>query len=131
MFAKIPLMVSLPLTLFCLFFVVWLIYGELRTKALKVYIEDNNITVSRYGGLGFKKHYKFSDFDGYQITILPSTYDQFEFLYLMINGKKKIKISEFYHTNYAEMKEYIIRKTTFAGEEDFDLLRELKEIFVT
>lgn len=130
LFAKIPLMVSLPLTLFCLFFVVWLIYGELRTKAIKVYIEDNGIAVSRYGGLGFKKHYKFSDFDGYQITTLPSTYQEFEFLYLLINGKKKIKISEFYHTNYVEMKEYIIRKTTFAGEEDFDLLRELKEIFV-
>lgn len=131
LFAKIPLLVSLPLTLFCLFFIVWLIYGELRTKALKVYIENNSITVSGYGGLGFKKDYKFSDFDGYQITILPSSHDQFEFLYLIINGKKIIKISEFYHTNYVVMKEYIIGKTAFAGEEDFDLLRELKEIFVT
>jgi hypothetical protein len=48
----------------------------------------NNIIVSQYLGLGRKKIFNLSEFDGFKISLLPSEYDTYEFLYLMMNDKK-------------------------------------------
>ena len=80
---------------------------------------------------GHEMHlYAFKEFDGYKISILPSEYQDYEYLYLMSNQKKIIKVSQFYHSNYLDLKKAIETKTRNLGEEPFSLFKELKEIFV-
>ena len=84
---------------------------EFRTKAIHIKIEGDTISVKDYLGQGAAKKYLFKEFTGYMISIKSSEYEEFEFLYLMQNQKKAIKISQFYHSNYNEMKQAIIKKT--------------------
>ena len=81
-------------------------------------------------GAGIEKKFYFNEFTGYKISILPSEYEEFEYLYLLIEERKVIKISQFYHSNYAELKQSIIRKTKNLGKEHFSFVREVKEIFM-
>lgn len=128
--SNFPLYASIPLLVLILFIIVWLVFGELRTKVVKVKIENNIINVRRFLGLGHNKSYNFSEFEGYKIAILPSEYQEYEYLYLLISGKKMIKISQFYHLNYTEIKQAIVRKTKNLGMDEFSLITEVKEIFV-
>lgn len=125
---KLSFVVYLCLALF-LFILIWIFFGELRTKALKVIIDGDQIRTRNFFGLGFSKRYYFHEMDGFKTADLPATKETYEFLYLVVNNKKVIKISEFYHRNYPQMKQYIITKVPDLGYEDFSLLREVKEIF--
>lgn len=128
--SSLPLYASIPLLLFLLFIIAWLVYGELRTKAIKVRVESNTIIANGFIGLGPDRIYDFKEFDGYKISILPSEYQEYEYLYLLRNHKKVIKVSQFYHGNYFDIKKAITTKTRNLGEEPFSLFQELKEIFV-
>ncbi len=116
--------------IFFAFFQIWLIFGEFRTKIIKVKIEGDRISWSGYCGLGKTRERLFKEFNGFRTSILPSKYNEYEYLYLMEGERKLIKISEFYHKNYAELKQYISKKSVFLGEEQFSLIREFKEIFI-
>ncbi len=124
----ISYIISIPVIIFLVFILTWLVYGELRTKAIKIEISEYEIIKSGYLGLGPKKKFMLSDFDGYQIAILSTEYTSYEYLYLMINKKKVIKISEFYHVNYDEIKKLLLKKISKSGEKQFSLIRKLKEI---
>ncbi|MBK5271830.1 MAG: hypothetical protein JJE22_12535 [Bacteroidia bacterium] len=125
---KLSFIVYLCLSLF-LFILVWVIFGELRTKVIAVAIEGNSIKVGSFFGLGFSKKYYFNQLTGFKVSVLTTKTTSYEYLYLMVNNKKVIKISEFYHSNYSEMKDYITAKVHDLGYENFNLLREVKEIF--
>jgi hypothetical protein len=110
--------------------VFWLFWGECRTKMIKVRIEGDNISVRRFGGLGIKHTYTFSEFDGFTTSRQPyGARGILEFLYLKKGNRKVIKISEAYHKNYDALKAVIQTKTNNLGYEDFSFLSELKEIF--
>lgn len=126
--SDLPLFASIPILLLFFFILIWLVYGELRTKAIKVIISSNKVIVKNFMGLGLGKDYGFKEFDGYKISILPSEYKEYEYLYLYIGQKKIIKISQFYHSNYDELKKLITSKTKNLGEEPFSIIREIKEI---
>lgn len=126
--SDLPLFASIPILLLFLFILIWLVYGELRTKAIKVKINSNNVNVKNFMGMGSGKDYGFKEFDGYRISILPSEYREYEYLYLFIGQKKVIKISQFYHSNYDELKRLLTSKTKNLGEEPFSIIREIKEI---
>ena len=126
----LPIYASIPVLAFVIFFIVWLFFGELRTKLVKVNVDTDFIMVKKFAGLGIEKKYSFKEFAGYKISILPSEYQDFEYLYVMLDGRKAIKISQFYHSNYAELKQAIIKKTKKLGIENFSFVRELREIFV-
>ena len=81
-------------------------------------------------GLGKESKFHFKQLDGYRISILPNEYQDFEYLYLIIEGRKVIKLSQFYHSNYLEIKRMLISKTKNLGILNFNLLDEFKEIFV-
>lgn len=108
---------------------VWLFFGELRTKVIKVQIERAEIIVSNYLGLGVKRIYNFSQLDGLETALLPSKYDTYEYLYLLENGKKVIKLSQFYHSNYDELKNVLTGKIRNLGQKEFSYFLEVKEIF--
>ena len=113
-----------------IFIWTWMLFGEIRTKAVKVTIENNCIVVSHYLGLGKKKEYGLAVFDGFKTSILPSEYESYEFLYLMEKNKKRVKLSQFYHKNYKELKNSLAKSVKNLGNEKFNMLSELKEIFI-
>lgn len=131
-YGKINLQNGIPMLIVFLFFVfvlIWLIWGELRTKAVKISIGMDRIHISNFLGLGTSKVIYFSEIDGFKITSLPSEYKDYEYLYIMKNKQKVIKISEFYHKNYTELKTEILSKSKNLGVEKFSYWQEFKEIF--
>lgn len=105
----------------------FLILGELRTKIILVTLNNNQIAIKNYSGLN--RNYTFKDFDGYHTSILTSKGENFEYLYLVKNGKKIIKISQAYHKNYGELKNEISKLSNNLGSIKFSYFDEIKEIF--
>ncbi len=126
----IPIAFYLILNAWLILVWIWLIYGELRTKVAAVYIGFDYFTVKGYLGLGPSKTYYFNEADGYLLAILPAKGTSYEFLYIIVKGKKVIKLSQFYHSNYSELKDTISSANVkYLGYEDFSYGREIKEIF--
>lgn len=111
------------------FTILWLFFGEIRTKAIVVNIVGDKIIYKRFFGLSSPRTKYFKDFDGYKTSILYSRSGSYEYLYLMIKGKKVIKLSEFYHNNYQDLKKKIDENLKYKGFEEYNHLRELKETF--
>lgn len=114
---------------FFLFVWLWLFFGEIRTKAISVHLNNEGIRYKKYLGVGFSQTFKWVDFEGYKTCLVPSKGRSYEYLYLIINGKKVIKVSEFYHSNYSEMKKYVAARVSYLGKEDYRYLSDIKEIF--
>jgi hypothetical protein len=114
--------------LFMFFVLLWLGMGELRTKALAVAIRPGAITVRRFYGLGPIRSYNLSDFDGFTTSLLTSKSDTYEYLYLMKGDKKVLKLSEYYHKNYDDLKAELEKEVNKLGEIPFSLVDEFKEI---
>ena len=126
-----PSLKSLPLFLLLAFTMVWLFWGECRTKMIAVDMDGNNLSIARFGGLGKKEDYLFSDFDGYTISQQPyGARGILEFLYLMKADRKTIKISEAYHKNYRELKAAIEPRLKDLGYQKFNFIDEFREIFI-
>lgn len=112
-FESISEFIDSPILFFikCLFFFfIWfaLFWGELRTKIISVDIENHEIFVKRYCGLGITQVYRVEQIDGFKTSILSSRGKRYECLYLMITDKKIAEVSEFYHSNYKDLKKQII-----------------------
>ncbi|MEO8150150.1 MAG: hypothetical protein ABI723_21125 [Bacteroidia bacterium] len=105
-----------------------LVFGELRTKAISINIYEDIISSKSFLGFGKKRQFDFKYFDGYKTSILIGS-GFYEYLYLMHKDKKVIKISQFYHRNYSELKQIIATKTKNLGDEPFSLLDEFLEVF--
>lgn len=115
--------------IFLIFVWIWLVFGELRTRAIVVVIEKKTITSSSFLGLGAKKQFDFNEFDDFITIMLSSESGDYEYLHLIKNGKKIISLSEFYHNNYLELKRAISAKVKFNGDKPASLLSEIKNIF--
>jgi hypothetical protein len=127
----IPVAIYIILNVFCVFSWIWLVFGELRTKVIRVEIGYDSIAVKGYFGLGAPKTYYFNEIEGYKISILPASGAVYEYLYIIAGDKKVVKLSQFYHKNYVELKEAIAAvPIKYLGFENFSYGRELKEIFV-
>lgn len=114
------------LTLFSFFY---LLFGEIRTKNIIVELENGEIKVKRFYGLKIES-YKFSKIEGWKYSNLTSRGGAYEYLYLYdFNNKKIIKISEFYHSNYGELKAFVKANFNNLGYERFSFIDEFKEIF--
>jgi hypothetical protein len=111
------------------FALLWLVLGELRTKEIKVTIDGDKIKVRNFLGAGVTKFYRFDEVDGFKTSILPSRQGDYEYLYLIKNNRKIVKLSQFYHRNYKELKQIIAAKTTDMGFEEFSYSKEFREIF--
>ena len=126
---KPPILGPVCLILLLSFTILWLIFGEIRTKIIKVTIEDQSISVRKFAGLAPRRKYLFSDVSGFKTSFLQSRAGGNEYLYIMQNEKKVIKISNLYHKNYQELKEQVKLKTVDLGFEKFSYIDELKETF--
>ena len=127
----VPELKGLPVLIILCFTIVWLFWGEARTKMIKVNIDGDAITIRRFGGLGNKQTFLLSEFDGFKTS--KQVYGArgiLEFLYLMKGNRKVIKISQAYHKNYEELKSFVQLKAKDLGNEPFSFVDEFKEIFI-
>jgi hypothetical protein len=128
---QIPPLKALPLLIILMFTLIWLFWGEFRTKMIKVTIDGDVILVRRFGGLSTESEFLISEFDGFKIS--RQSYGARgikEYLYLMKGNRKIVKISEAYHKNYQNLKTAIQLRAKDLGYENFSFLDELKEIFI-
>lgn len=126
-----PIGFFLVFTLFFIYVWIWLVFGELRTKIIYIDFAYSSFTIKRFLGLSASKSYYFDTFDGYKTSILFSQSGSYEYLYLMIGNKKIIKLSEFYHSNYKELKQFVINQNIkYLGFESYSFIKEFKEIFI-
>jgi hypothetical protein len=123
------LLVSTGVNIILVFIWTWLVFGELRTKAISVIIIENSVSIKGFLGLASSRPFELNDFDGFTTSILTSRNGSYEYLYLMKDKKKIIKISEFYHKNYLEMKQCVSIRMKYMGEIPFSLPTEIKEVF--
>ena len=112
-----------------LFTWTWLVFGELRTKIITVSIDKSSITRRSYLGLGSKRQFDFKEFDGFTTSLGRSRWGTYEYLFLQKDNKKVIKLSEFYHKNYFELKQDLKNKVKYMGDKPTSTLTDLKEIF--
>ena len=121
----------LPL-IFIIFFLIlcdiWLIFGEMRTKFITVKFENKEIQIKRFFGL-INQQIRFSEITGWKYSKLSSNSKTYEYIYLYQNNEKAVKISEYYHKNYYEVKKYIAENFKDLGYEKFSMSDELKEVF--
>ena len=125
-------------TVFNIFFIIWylflasfIILGELRTKCIKITLNFDYLERAGFFGFGLNSRYYYSQFEGYSLSDLYSKGKAYEFLYLIKDGKKIVKISEYYHSNYFELKKFIIQKDiVFLGKIKWSFFREFRENFV-
>ena len=112
-----------------LIILTWLVFGELRTKVISVTIDNDLITSANFLGLGSKQKFVLTEFEGFTTSLLPSNGGTYEYLYLLKDNKKVIKLSEFYHKNYFELKQVLTKRVKFLGDKPFNMLTEIKEIY--
>jgi hypothetical protein len=107
----------------------YLVFGEFRTKNIKVVFDKNQIKVKRFYGLKTDV-FQICQILGWKYSFLRSRHGQHEYLYLYnLESKKIIKISEFYHKNYFQIKNHIQINFPDLGFEPFSMGDEFKEIF--
>lgn len=82
---------------------MFFVLGEFRTKIIQFTLNDNEIIVKRFFGL-ISERYSALDFEGWKYSLLPSRGGSYEYLYLYKGNKKRVKLSEFYHKNYQDLK---------------------------
>ena len=70
---------KIPLIMFVVATIAWLFFGEFRTKMIKVIIQDDLLTVKKFGGLSAGKSYTYSEIDGFKISILNSAFERFSY----------------------------------------------------
>lgn len=115
------------------FFVViwlWLILGELKKNINRVILTEDLIIVSKFGGLSEGLSYPYGFFDSLTTSILTSRSGKYEYLYLIKGEKRLVTLSQFYHLNYQELKDFLLKKinasptTPYNISNDFNDLKE-------
>jgi hypothetical protein len=126
MFDIIGGIVVLMLVLFIWLVMVW---GELRLKAIRISFTDNDIVVKSFLGIGNAKKYSYDSITGFQSTLEPALPLPYECIRLMNNQKQVLYISQYYFTNYHQLKVFVIEKFENDGVREFSLKKTFLEIF--
>jgi len=125
-----PLIFKVLYALSILFFLSFLILGELRNKAIKIELQQDYISKRNFLGFGLKEKYLYSDLDGFKIGEVHSRSRFYECIYLTKDGRKVVNISEFYQENYRELKAILMQKRlSYLGKEFVGFISETKDIF--
>lgn len=104
------------------FFIIiwlWLVFGELRKKTTKVILTEDLITFFDFAGITTGTTLPYSYFDSIKTSILSTRLGNYEYLYLIKEGKKIVCLSQFYHLNYSELKECLIQKAMEISNPNF------------
>jgi hypothetical protein len=95
-----------------------------------VTIYHDKILKRSFLGIGPKTEFRIDQLTGYRTSTISSKTGDFEYLYLIDNKKKVIKLSSFYHKNYLVIKSSLLRnRIKNLGTEYPSLIRETIETF--
>ena len=103
--------------LFMLIFAYFLL-TEFRKRACKININNENIVLRRYFGLGKSKIYDFKRLDGFITSFQSGKGETYEYLFMLEKGKRVACVSSFYHSNFDELKEVLKEKMIDLGVEN-------------
>ena len=112
-----------------LLFVIYFWLTEFRTRAHRVLIEEDRISLQEYFGFGRKKIFRYNEFEGYIVSQQPGRLGVKEYIFLIGEGKRQVCIFEFYHRNYSELKGAIQNRIPFLGEKGYKWSYEYKQMF--
>ncbi|OAZ04451.1 hypothetical protein FLB_14490 [Flavobacterium succinicans] len=118
---------TLPV-LFLLFIVVFW-FTVCRTRAHRIRIDEESIVVNRYFGIGKSETYGFNGLDGFITLFESGKLGVSENLFILRKGKRVVCISEFYHSNYGELKQILIERLINFGVKDYNIKEEWSNIF--
>lgn len=116
----------LPIVFLLFIIIFWL--TVFRTRAHKLAIDNKNIIVNKYFGLGKSKVYDISKLDGFITSFESGKLGVSEFLFILENGKRVACISSFYQSNFDELKEILKRKMLDLGEKEYSSKEERTEV---
>ena len=117
---------------FPILFLTFMIYfwlTEFRTRAHKIEILNGMIIIREYFGFGKQKVFELKKLDGFNISIQPSKSGSYEYIFILQEGKRIASISEFYHSNYTEIKSSIEKKIKNLGQTEYKFKHEYKQMF--
>ncbi|UHO38886.1 hypothetical protein H5J24_01490 [Chryseobacterium capnotolerans] len=103
-------------------------FGEIKQKFISVEFTPHEIIMKRFMGLQTKS-YKVSTIEGWKYSYISTRGGSYEYLYLYKDGQKVVKLSQFYHKNYDEVKYYVRTLFKNLGYEKFSYKDEFKEAF--
>lgn len=106
-----------------------MVWGELRRKALSIHFKKNIVEIQTFFGYGRKYIYSNDLFTGYYIGLLPALPRPYEQLIMMVNEKQSFPVSEFYFSNYQELKTFIIDHFAYLGVKKYSHAEEFRKIF--
>ena len=112
-----------------LFMLSWILlfFQELRKRILVIVIENDKILIKNF--IGYRKDFKFDEFEGFQTSTEKSKSGTYEVLSLVKNGRRVIQISEFNFRNYDELKNAIKLQTKDLGFVQLNFIKRIKDIF--
>jgi hypothetical protein len=104
---------------------LWLLFVEIRKRAIVVVLKGDEIFVSDWLGFKSSKTYHANEISGFETVNMSSRYRTYEYLFLIKGGVRIACISEYYHSNYADIKAKISETVFNLGERRFSFLKEL------
>lgn len=110
-------------------FIVFFWLTVLRTRAFLIEMDDNAIIIKRYFGAGKSVSYNFNTLDGFITLIESARGGVYESLFILKDGKRIGSISNFYHSNFDELKSVLKEKLTDMGEKEPAFIKESAELF--
>lgn len=102
---------------------------EITQKFTFFIINERGLRIRSLGSFYVKREIDWNSFDGYASTNVSSKIKAYEVLSLKKGNKTILKISEFHFSNFKEIKEFIDKYVDFMGEEEYNLLEEIKSSF--
>ncbi len=120
---------TIVLPLLLLLFVAYFWLTEFRTRAHKISINNDVIYVRKFFGLGKSEVFHLKKLDGFETSIQSGKSRSFEFIFILKNGKRLVCISDFYHSNYCELKKNLVEKLSYSGEKKYNFKEEYSQMF--
>ncbi|MFL9830994.1 hypothetical protein ABS764_09050 [Flavobacterium sp. ST-87] len=112
-----------------LLFVVYFWLTEFRTRAHSLRFNNNSVFIAKFFRLGKTKCFDFKDLEGFEILIQTAKSIDYEYLFIIKEGERVACLSQFYHTNYEELKLIVVDNLIYLGDRKYDFKSELIAMF--
>ena len=112
-----------------LFFSIIMVFFEFRNKIINVEFINNQFKINRFFGLTNTKVINDKDIQGFYNSIVKTKYGYYDYIYLISNNKKVVKISNQYHKNFTELSMEIKKRYKDLGYINSGFISEIKDIF--
>lgn len=83
---------------------------------VKIEITEKEIAIRKNLGFGRKMRFTWGEIDGFEIVERSSRSEKYEVLHVRKNKRIVIRVSQFYLSNYSEIKKVILMNLSKVGE---------------